>query len=297
MTNAAPFFLVTAFTTNAYSGNPAAIVLLDTNTPLSTLGKISRNFNQPMTSIVSPTSLPSSDPKTLRRTIRFLTTNGQEVPVCGHGTLAAAKVLFAQPEVAESEVEAIEFVNQFGTILTAVKVEDGFIEIKLPAGSPVDVDDEEKRKLTPIINKAFGREVAIKAIQSGGAGVYQTYLLVELDEREKLGECVVDANALLESGYIVHVMTASSSNTDERFVSRMFAPKMLLEGEDAVCGSAHCLLTPYWSKKQGIASGQLIKAKQVSQRGGDLRVIWEDSENVVKLRGEAFIFASGDLRV
>jgi predicted PhzF superfamily epimerase YddE/YHI9 len=29
-------------------------------------------------------------------------------------------------------------------------------------------------------------------------------------------------------------------------ISRVFSPTMLLEGEDPVCGTAHCLLNPYW---------------------------------------------------
>ena len=68
---------------------------------------------------------------------------------------------------------------------------------------------------------------------------------------------------------------------------------MLVEGEDSVCGTAHCLLTPYWCEKYGIAPGQEVNAKQVSTRGGAIRAIWDDVNGTVKLRGQGAIFATG----
>ena len=97
----------------------------------------------------------------------------------------------------------------------------------------------------------------------------------------------------LDTGYLIHVFTSSATNTDDLFVSRMFSPKMLVEGEDPVCGTAHCLLTPYWCEKHGIAPGQEVNAKQVSARGGNIRAIWDDVNGTVKLRGQGAIFATG----
>ena len=99
-----------------------------------------------------------------------------------------------------------------------------------------------------------------------------------------------------DTGYIVNIFTSSATNTNDLFVSRMFAPTMLLEGEDPVCGSAHCLLTPYWSEKYGIAPGQEINAKQLSARGGNIRAIWDDVGRTVTLRGQGAIFAAGQFQ-
>ena len=98
-----------------------------------------------------------------------------------------------------------------------------------------------------------------------------------------------------DTGYDVNVFTSSATNTDALFVSRMFAP-LLLEGEDAACGTSHCLLTPYWCEKHGIAPGQEVIAKQVSARGGNIRAIWDDVSETVKLRGQAAIFATGQFQ-
>src|ERR1700679_2357842 len=98
MFKSAHFALVTAFTTNVHAGNPAAVVFLDPHLPLDVLGKIARNFNQPVTSVVSSTSDTSDNDKTIMRHIRYMASNGKEleVPICGHATLAAAKALFTQ---------------------------------------------------------------------------------------------------------------------------------------------------------------------------------------------------------
>ena len=100
----------------------------------------------------------------------------------------------------------------------------------------------------------------------------------------------------VDTGYLVNIFTSSATNTDDLFVSRMFAPKALIEGEDSVCGTAHCLLTPYWCEKYGIAPGQEVNAKQVSARGGNIRAIWDDVSRTVKLRGQAAIFATGQIQ-
>jgi predicted PhzF superfamily epimerase YddE/YHI9 len=75
----------------------------------------------------------------------------------------------------------------------------------------------------------------------------------------------------------------------------MFAPGLVPGDEDHVCGSAHCVMTPYWSQKQNIPRGQEIKATQVSLRGGNLTVVWDEGRDIVNLKGEVTVMASGEL--
>jgi len=72
---------------------------------------------------------------------------------------------------------------------------------------------------------------------------------------------------------------------------------MAAPSEDPVCGSAHAVMAPYWYTKKAITPGVEINAKQVSERGGDLRVVWEKSDNTVKLSGRCAIIISGHLNV
>ena len=186
MSKEAHFALITAFTTNAsvYAGNTAAIVFLDPLLPLDVLGKIARNFNQPITTIVSPTSDTSDNDKSITRHVRHMMPNGKEIAICGHGTLAASKILFTQLGPGQENVDTIHFRCVSGARLVAIKREDGFIEIELPSGVLVEVRSEEESRLTSVVNKAFGREVLIKSIKRGGTGVYndckyiQVYFMV-----------------------------------------------------------------------------------------------------------------------
>jgi predicted PhzF superfamily epimerase YddE/YHI9 len=63
-------------------------------------------------------------------------------------------------------------------------------------------------------------------------------------------------------GDIQHIATAPGDTTD--IVSRVFSGRGI---EDAVTGSAHALLTPYWAEMLG---RQAFTAFQASARGGRL---------------------------
>ena len=163
-----PFALVSAFTSKPFGGNPAAVAFVDVSLPLEYLGGLAANLNQPVLSCVSPTPLPSDDKKIVVHRIRFFVSNGKELPICGHGTVAAARVLFEQPAVITTGAHTIHFKNTNGDIFKAVKLEDGFIEIDLPSADPTVLSDDEKTKLKASVDKAFGRNVVVHNIKTGG---------------------------------------------------------------------------------------------------------------------------------
>lgn len=92
------------------------------------------------------------------------------------------------------------------------------------------------------------------------------------------------------------VITSSSPDPKIAFISRVFAPLSGVE-EDPVTGSAHCLLGPYWARKQNSAIGVEVSAKQVSARGGEVGVVWDQEKGVCKLRGFAKVIARGEIYV
>ena len=69
----------------------------------------------------------------------------------------------------------------------------------------------------------------------------------------------------------------------------MFAPNAGLD-EDHVCGSANCMMGPYWAAQKGITK---LKVRQVSERGGKLRV-GMDGDNI-KLGGQVKVTSVGRL--
>jgi predicted PhzF superfamily epimerase YddE/YHI9 len=75
------------------------------------------------------------------------------------------------------------------------------------------------------------------------------------------------------------------------FVSRFFAPSHGIP-EDPVTGSAHCTLTPYWSRR---LAKKRLHALQVSPRGGEL---WcEDRGDRVWIAGHAAPYLRGTIQV
>jgi predicted PhzF superfamily epimerase YddE/YHI9 len=106
--------------------------------------------------------------------------------------------------------------------------------------------------------------------------------------------CENDLNDTHHRAVILTSTRPSSVQPDTTFISRMFAPISGIP-EDPVTGAAHCLLTPYWSRILGIQSGQILKARQVSPRGGSIDVVWKEDDGTVLLRGEACVVAEGEI--
>jgi PhzF family phenazine biosynthesis protein len=315
MTLNVPYFTALAWATNPFEGNPACVVLLEDN-PIPSfdiLCKISANFRQPMTVFVSTSDL-SNEPKTANFNVRFIPPTGNhETRMCGHASLATAKILFEQPGLVPENTEVIRFQNFYGQRIEARKVDAGWIEISLPAGTVEPIPKDLQKQCVEALNETFGRELKIKYIGRGAAG-YHNHLFVELDVEEDLAGSIVNPAPLVSVlspqthlflirhlyrkkrlPTIPHVITTDSPTGDEFFVSRMLCPKInVVDGEDPVCGSAHGLLTPYWSAKKGFTPGQLLKATQVSPRGGKLRVAWAKNEDVVRLQGQVFTLTKGE---
>ena len=95
---------------------------------------------------------------------------------------------------------------------------------------------------------------------------------------------------------MVHVVVAGSSIPGVTFESRMFAPRAGV-AEDPVCGSAHTLSTPYWVVANNIPESDVIIAKQVSARGGELRILLDTSKGRIKLAGRVRRVSKGELYI
>ena len=65
--------------------------------------------------------------------------------------------------------------------------------------------------------------------------------------------------------------------------------------EDPVCGTAHALSTPYWMAAKNLSG--VVFAKQVSLRGGDLRILFDAGERRIKLAGQVRGVSSGELYI
>lgn len=98
----------------------------------------------------------------------------------------------------------------------------------------------------------------------------------------------------MDIGYQNISVTSASSDPSLGFISRVFAPSIGVP-EDPACGAAHCLLAPYWAQKLAKAEAAEILTKQVSERGGDLKVRWHEAKGEITLSGQSRSIVKGEV--
>jgi PhzF family phenazine biosynthesis protein len=193
-----------------------------------------------------------------------------EVELCGHATLAAAHALMAGEGVVG---ETIRFASRHRGALMVTR-KGAFYELDFPRAS-------FKRQAS---DDSLARCVSESAVEFWSTG--QDALLVFADSN-LIGALSVDFPQLRELKYRALITTSVGNDCD--FVSRFFAPSLGIN-EDAVTGSAHTVLTPFWAERLG---KQKLVARQLSQRGGDLRC--EVVEDRVLIGGEAVTYSVGNI--
>lgn len=183
-----------------------------------------------------------------------------EVPLCGHGTLAAAHLLYETGYF--NRQPTATFFTKSG-VLTARSLGDR-IELDFPALG--------QRAVEPTSPLQRGLGVPLKYVGTSG----EDYL-VELESEEVVRSLHPDMAILasLRARAIMITSRASSSRYD--IVSRVFAPRLGID-EDPVTGSAHCWLGPFWMSKLG---KQELIAYQASARGGILHVRKRDDRILI----------------
>ncbi|KIM74922.1 hypothetical protein PILCRDRAFT_827753 [Piloderma croceum F 1598] len=308
MSFTAPFSFFDVFTSSPTCGNPAAVVFLPTRKQQETLQEIASSLDQPIAVFLSRSDT-ACDHGVATFDVHWFTST-TEMPIIGHGLIAAAAALFAPDPSSHKadlfdlapETTTIQFRSEADVTLTTRRhTLANWYELELPASptTPIPLDSDEGRRICRIIGRALGCEKvdgdAVVFVGKGGEG-YENYLMVELDQNVDLGACEVDTGILTETQpYTINVLSSEGHrDKDIAFVSRMFAPTVGLP-EDHVYGSAHALLTPYYTSKRRARSEEPssqpavnleLHAKQMSKRGGDLRVVWDEERGIVKIAGE-----------
>ena len=258
-------FQVDAFTQEPFKGNPAAVCLLTESQTDSWMLSLAAEMN------LSETAFVLSEGEGWR--LRWFTPK-TEVSLCGHATLASAKVLFEIGLVQKEQ--PIQFMTQSGLLTASWK--DGKIELDFPIKVPEPVEAD------PQVASALGID-PVKCVRSGN------YFLYEVKSPDIVSLAKPDFIALGKTQTPEVMITARSDDPKYDFVSRFFAPQLGID-EDPVTGSAHCLLTPYWAEKLG---KKALTAHQVSARGGVLEV--RLSGDRVQIAGYARIIFEADLLI
>lgn len=231
-------YQVDAFTSHVFSGNPAAVIILDDWLDEKVMLAIAQENNLAETAFAKPNESTFD--------LRWFTPV-HEVDFCGHATLATAHVLFHH-YIAPDE---LTFQTRVGQLV--VRRSDTVYSLDIPAFAPepLSSDDPDLAKLLsqPLV-ETFRNFENLYAVLPNPTSLRQ--LQPDLVEIAKL---------------FPHGLCVTSKGEHHDFISRYFAPGAGIP-EDPVTGSTHATLVPYWAEQLGKTR---LSAHQASQRGGDLR--------------------------
>ena len=253
-------YIVDAFTSEPFSGNPAAVCVMDSWPSEASMMKLAMENN------LSETAFIVKEEQGYH--LRWFTP-GTEVELCGHATLASSFVIL---DYYEPEAEEVRFKTMSG--LLTVKRKGNLYEMDFPTYELKEIP------VTDDMERAFGVR-PVKALLG-------LDLICVFDSEETVRAMEPDQAMLMKIEGRVQNATARGKETD--CVSRSFCPKVAVP-EDPVCGSAHCQIADYWSQVLGKKE---IEAYQASRRGGYLHCELTGNGRI-KISGEAALVAVSEI--
>jgi PhzF family phenazine biosynthesis protein len=249
-------FQVDSFTDKPFKGNPAGVMILTEDASSEWMQAIAMEMNLSETAFIFP--------KKDYFQIRYFTPTN-EVPLCGHATLASAHIIYELGLKSASETIRFKAKNDELTI----KKEQDWIVMNFPKFPIQRIN----------LHNDFQCLVGFEPIEMYSS-LYDWVIAVAKQESD-----IVNANpnfALLnQHGLGQLIITSKSDSKQADFVVRCFCP---IDGinEDPVTGSAHCALTPLWAEKLGKT---MLKSLQLSKRTGHLKVALNGER--VEIKGQA----------
>jgi len=261
-------YIVDAFTSEPFSGNPAAVCVMDCWPSAKFMMNLAMENNLSETAFIVKEDTGYH--------LRWFTP-GTEVELCGHATQASAFVIL---NFYEPKNEVVQF-NTLSGVLT-VKRNGNLYEMDFPTYELKEIP------VTDTMEKAFG--------------VRPTKAFLGLDlvcvfENEEQVRNMNPNQALLTQieGRIQNATAKCSTSPDANgesvdCVSRSFCPKLFI-AEDPVCGSAHCQIADYWSHE---LHKDKIHAYQASKRGGYLHCKLNGNGRI-SISGEAVLVAKSEI--
>jgi len=263
-----PIYQIDAFTNEAFKGNSAAVVPLDSWLPDAVMQSIALENNLSETVFFVPAADGAADTFDIRwfspiKEIDFLRPCDARECVC---------------DIRENPgISVIKFVAKAVGTLSAVKLPDGLIEMSFPKRSPEPLSSIPASLLEGL---SIPPQESLKN--------QQAYFAV-YDTEEEVRAVVPDLRKLVALGPLDVVVTAPGVHHD--FVSRYFWPANGGD-EDPVTGSIHAGLAPFWAGRLG--KNDLL-ALQVSQRTGLLKCRVEADR--VHVAGAAVQYLEGTIEV
>ena len=274
-------YIVDAFTDKVFSGNPAAICILDEWLSDEIMLSIAKENNLSETAFAIK-QVTKDSVNAIHYKLRWFTPGG-EIDLCGHATLACAFVIM---NYYEKNLKTVIFDTLSGK-LTVNRKNGDLYELDFPAYDlkKVEITDEMIELIGKKPTEAYlGRD-----------------LMCVFDDEEFILSADLDSEKIKKlDGLLLHITAQHSNyslnskikNTTDKIdcISRSFAPKLNVY-EDPVCGSGHCHIAPYWIKK---LQKENLTAYQASKRSGTLYCSLANNGRM-KMSGKAALFAISEI--
>lgn len=263
-------YIVDSFTDKPFSGNPAGICIVDTDVTDSEMLQIAQELGLSETAFISPPEKSEKFP------IRFFSPV-MEIPLCGHATLASAKVMFET-----RNLDAITFINIQKLELIA-RAKNNEIVMEFP------VYETHRTTAAPALLEALG----LMSVENAAYNKETNILLLEIADPLLLRRLKPDFSALVKAHDTINgvLVTAPSGNDSYDFHSRYFWP-WSGTNEDPVTGGTHTFLAKFWAAKLGKTR---MRSFQSSKRGGFMQV--ELLGDKLLITSQAQIILQGELRI
>jgi PhzF family phenazine biosynthesis protein len=264
---------IDAFASKVLEGNPAAVVPLDSWLDAALMQHIANENNLSETAFFVRTGEGRYD-------LRWFTPTA-EVDLCGHATLASAYVVL---NFLDTKLDEVRFQTKSGELIVS-RGTDGRNVMSLPTDMPVPYQGPADAAAR--IGQALGVPTPRELLKG------KQLLVAVWDEphiiRGLPGPGILEP--VLETLDIWGLIVTAPGDGDYDFLSRFFSIRHGIP-EDPVTGSAHCLLTPYWSQR---LNRKAMKARQASPRGGDLYVVADGTRTIVA--GDCALYLTGEIEI
>lgn len=243
-----PFSQIDAFASIPFTGNPAAVMPLSEWLDDATLQAIAAENNLSETAFLVADTDGEAD-----FDLRWFTP-ATEVALCGHATLASGHFVLSS----DPGRDRVTFRTRSAGTLAVERTGTGY-ELALPAWAP-------EPKPLPALVAALNAPTVVETLWHP-----KRYAVIVLESAPQIRALAPDFRKLAAEGDVLTIVTApgdlgSEAGAGTDVISRAFAPGGGID-EDPVTGSAHAVLTPYWTKRLG---RDCFTAYQASSRGGHL---------------------------
>jgi len=292
-------YQIDSFTKEKFVGNPAGVITNADGLTSDEMQKIARELNNSETAFIFSSNSTEYDVET-----RFFTPTN-EVPICGHATIAAHYARAIENKLGTSRiyhktgagilpVDIVKENKDYKITMTQGKIEFGNIIEGIDRNnllSALNISDEDLLESYPIQIVSTGHSKVMIGIKN----------IATLNEMKPNYDALSRLSNIIKcNGY--YVFTVDSQDSDILIHGRMFAPAIGIN-EDPVTGNANGPLGAYLIHHKLINHDNklfVFKAKQgeAIKRSGiiEVEVNIENNEPVqVKITGEAVIVFKSEL--